>query len=217
MQRSASVSSMFSLVPVRRVLTGLCAGVLLFQLGLRVSLRRRPRPIPYGWTWLLENRWRRHYRGPERVAEACALHPGDRVLEIGCGSGLFTPALAARCAHLTALDLEPRYLATAADRTAHLSHVTLLQGDMQALPCQGASMDVVVLISALTESLRPVAALQEAVRVLRPGGRVVVGEEMFAPEYVRSATLDRWAREAGLQRVRREGNAWAYLHTYRRA
>ncbi|PNY80942.1 class I SAM-dependent methyltransferase [Deinococcus koreensis] len=200
--------------PGRPLLTALLTGLVLTQLGLRLWIRRWPRPIPYGWAWLLENPWRRSYRDPERLAAACALRAGDEVLEAGCGSGLFTPALAAHCAHLSALDIEPRYLAQTARKTAGLGNVTLLQGDLAALPCPDASLDVVVLISVLTEVPRPVDALRECRRVLRPGGRVVIGEEFFGPEYVRAGTVERWAREAGLRPLGRQGNPWAYLQTY---
>lgn len=190
------------------------AGLTLAHVALRVWVRARPRPIPYGWAWLLENPWRRRYRDPGRLADACALTPADRVLEAGCGSGLFTPALAARAGHVTALDADPRYLAHAARRTAGAANVTAVHGDLAALPLPDASVDVVVLVSVLTEVPRPVDALRECARVLRPGGRIVVGEELFAPEYVRARTVDAWARSAGLKRVARQGGAWAYLHTY---
>ncbi|WP_412027176.1 class I SAM-dependent methyltransferase [Deinococcus yunweiensis] len=189
-------------------------GLTLAYLGLRVWVRARPRPIPYGWAWLLENPWRRHYRHPERLAAACDLSPVDHVLEAGCGSGLFTPALAARCARLTALDADPRYLALTARQTADLANVTVQHGDLAALPLPDASVDAVVLVSVLTEVPRPVDALRECVRVLRPGGRVVIGEELFAPEYARSGTVDTWARDAGLKLAQKQGNGWAYLNTY---
>ncbi|CAM4108837.1 class I SAM-dependent methyltransferase [Deinococcus marmoris] len=193
---------------------GTLAGFTLAQLGLRLWVRRRPFPIPYGWAWLLENPWRRRYRDPVRLADACGLRPTDHVLEVGCGSGLFTPALAGRCGHLTALDIEARYLAQTAAKIAGLPNVTLLHSDLSALPCEAGSLDAVILISVLTELPAPVAALRECVRVLRPGGRIIVGEEFFGPEYVRACTVDAWAGAAGLRRVDRLGNGWAYLQTY---
>ncbi|GGO25726.1 class I SAM-dependent methyltransferase [Deinococcus humi] len=190
------------------------AGLVLTQFALRLWIRNRPRPIPYGWGWLLENPWRRRYRDPQQLAEACGLLPDDQVLEGGCGSGLFTEALAERCAYLTALDIDARYLAQTAARTATLSNLSLLRADLAALPCEAESLDAVVLISVLTETPAPVAALRECLRVLRAGGRIIVGEEFFAPEYVGPRNMDGWAQAAGLRRVGAQGNGWAYLHTY---
>jgi ubiquinone/menaquinone biosynthesis C-methylase UbiE len=186
-----------------------------FQIGIRAWFRFRPGPIPYGWSWLLENPWRRSYRDPDRTADRCGLKPTDTVLEVGCGSGLFTRALAARCAKLIAQDLEPRYVDEARAKVRDLSHVEFLVGDVRDLDLRGIA-DLIVLISVLPEIPDPVRALEVCVRALKPGGRIVISQELFEPEYVTSATIDAWARRAGLEAVARDGNTWVYLNRYAR-
>ena len=186
---------------------------VVFQIVIRVWLRLRPRAIPFGWSWLLENPWRKSYRDPERVAEQCGIRPTDTVLEIGCGSGLFTRSLATRCAKLIAHDLEPRYVAQTKAKTSDLSHVEYLVCDARDLQLDGVA-DVIVLISVLPEIPQPVLALEACRRALKPGGRIVIGEELFEPEYVTSRQIDAYARAVGLEVVKHEGNAWAYLNTY---
>lgn len=188
--------------------------VSLFQVGIRLWLRIRPQPIPFGWSWLLENPWRRLYRAPERTAVLCELLPTDTVLELGCGSGLFTRELAARCVRLIASDLQPEYLEQTRERTEDAGNIEYLCADALHLPLRSASVDVVVLISMLTEIPRPVGALLECRRVLRPGGRIVISEELFAPEYVPVQVTAGWAAEAGLSRKRVTGNAWVYFCHY---
>jgi len=186
---------------------------VVFQIIIRVWLRLRPRAIPFGWSWLLENPWRKSYRDPERVAEHCGIRPTDTVLEIGCGSGLFTRSLATRCAKLIANDLEPRYLAQTRAKLSDLSHIEYLVGDARDLRLEDVA-DVIVLISVLPEIPEPLLALEACKLALKSGGRIVIGEELFEPEYVRARQTDAWARAVGLERVGREGNAWAYLDTF---
>jgi len=186
---------------------------LVFQIVIRVWLRLRPQAIPFGWSWLLENPWRKSYRDPERVAEQCGIRPTDTVLEIGCGSGLFTRSLATRCAKLIAQDLEPRYVAQTKAKLSDLSHIEYLVGDARDLQLDSVA-DVIVLISVLPEIPEPLLALEACKRALKSGGRIVIGEELFEPEYVTSRQIDAYARAVGLEVVKREGNAWAYLTTF---
>jgi ubiquinone/menaquinone biosynthesis C-methylase UbiE len=194
-------------------LVQLLLAFVVFQIGIRIWFRLRPQPIPFGWTWLLENPWRRTYRDPERTAIQCQIQPTDTVLEVGCGSGLFTRSLATRCARLVAQDLEPRYLAQTRAKTQDLPHVEFLEGDVRQLGLESVA-DVIVLISVLPEIPDPVSALRACVRALKPGGHIVISEELFEPEYVGSAQTDAWARAAGLEVVGREGNVWVYLNRY---
>jgi SAM-dependent methyltransferase len=189
----------------------LLAAFVLFQVGIRVFLRLRPQPIPYGWSWLLENPWRRRYRHPERTVERLGLKPTDTVLELGCGSGLFTRAIAACCAHLIAADIEPQYLAETKAKSAGVTNLEYLRSDAAILPLESDSVDVIVLISTLPEVPDPVRALRECLRVLKPQGRIVVSEELFEPEYVSPAVIERWASEAGLKRVKQDGDFWVYF------
>ena len=192
----------------------LVTAFVLFQIGIRVLFRLRPQPIPFGWSWLLENPWRRRYRDPEHTAARCNLKRTDTVLELGCGSGLFTPALAARAGRLIAADIEPQYVAQTRANTAGIGNLEYLRADASILPLAAGSVDVIVLISTLPEIPDPVRALRECARVLKQGGRIVISEELFEPEYVPPAVTQRWAQEAGLRLVRHEGNYWVYFNHF---
>jgi len=186
---------------------------LIFQIVIRVWLHLRPQAIPFGWSWLLENPWRKSYRDPERVAEQCRIRPTDTVLEIGCGSGLFTRSLATRCEKLIAQDLEPRYVAQTKAKLSDLVNIEYLVGDARDLQLDSVA-DLIVLISVLPEIPEPLLALEACRRSLKSGGRIVIGEELFEPEYVTSRRIDAYARAVGFEVVGREGNAWAYLTTF---
>jgi DNA-binding transcriptional ArsR family regulator len=87
--------------------------------------------------------------------------------------------------------------------SAGLNHCVLQQGELTALPQPAQSFDVVLIDRVLARTERPAAALQEAARVLRPGGRVVLIEDFDAlerrtPDANPLALLRGWLADAGL-------------------
>lgn len=103
------------------------------------------------------------------LLEAAAIGPGDRVLDLACGTGLAAAAAAERGAEVTGVDFSTAMLAEARSR---LPSVRLEQGDAEALPFGDGVFDVVVSNFGIHHVPNPVTALKEANRVLRPGGRV---------------------------------------------
>lgn len=101
--------------------------------------------------------------------------PGD-VLDIGVGSGALLRLLAPRARSAVGLDTARcmRVLARARLQQAGLGHCTIRAGDMCALPFPDLSFDIVVLDEVLAGATAPQRALDEAVRVLRPAGRLLV-------------------------------------------
>ena len=99
------------------------------------------------------------------------LRPGSRVLEVGCGSGVFLRAAADHGAQVWGLDASPELLALA---RARVPEADLRQGDLQFLPYGDDAFEVVAGFNAFFFAADMVAALREAGRVAVPGGRVVV-------------------------------------------
>ncbi|MGB2874914.1 MAG: class I SAM-dependent methyltransferase [Gaiellaceae bacterium] len=97
--------------------------------------------------------------------------PG-RCLDLGCGTGAFVPALADQGWAVVGVDLSDDQLRIARSRVGEIAD-ELVQADASALPFEDESFDAVVAVLVYTDIDRYDLALQEAARVLRPGGRFV--------------------------------------------
>jgi 2-polyprenyl-6-hydroxyphenyl methylase/3-demethylubiquinone-9 3-methyltransferase len=167
--------------------------------------------------------------------------PGDwrgrTVVDLGCGGGLLAVPLAAQGAAVLGIDLAR--VALRAGRARGAATFLPLAGDLLRCPIRSGSVDVALLADVLEHVPAPAAAVHEAARLLRPGGRlfvntidrsrrarwlaVTLGEGLgFVPRgthdwrlFVRPAELDAMAAAAGLRRIARVGEAPRLLRTLR--
>jgi 2-polyprenyl-6-hydroxyphenyl methylase/3-demethylubiquinone-9 3-methyltransferase len=161
----------------------------------------------------------------EYVAARIAL-PRSRVLDVGCGGGLLSEALARRGAQVTAIDLAPELIKmarlhgteSALELDYRLQSVEDLAGE------QPGSFDAVTCMEMLEHVPQPAAIIQACAQLLKPGGQLflstlnrtpaayalaVVGAEYVArllprgthhyKDFIKPAELAAWLREAGLQ------------------
>jgi len=150
---------------------------------LRQDAERLPavlamRAADQNWADSVAGDMERHY-SPGRTWEAMAratlplLVPGD-VLDIASGDGVLAELLAPHAKSYVCVDASERVVSAARERLKPHRNVRVLVGDMHGLDLPGSSFDLALLMQALTYSERPAAAVAEAARLLRPGGRLVV-------------------------------------------
>jgi ArsR family transcriptional regulator len=118
---------------------------------------------------------------PARSVEQALLdllddRPIGRLLDVGTGTGRLLELLAPRVSLALGIDASRAMLALARARLAkpELTHCAVRLADMYRLPLPDGGFDVAVLQMVLHHAEDPLAALVEAARVLRPGGRLVV-------------------------------------------
>jgi demethylmenaquinone methyltransferase/2-methoxy-6-polyprenyl-1,4-benzoquinol methylase len=109
-------------------------------------------------------RWRR------ALVDAVDPRPGDRVLDVACGTGLVTRALAQRGATVVGLDQSEDMLSRARARAA--PRVTFVRGEAERLPFEAGSFDALTFTYLLRYVDDPAATMRELARVVRPGGRI---------------------------------------------
>ena len=169
-------------------------------------------PVEYA-RWLLSP-LRRLISPPTKIVKRLGLKSSDRVLEIGCGPGYFSPAVARAVPQgaLTLFDTQDGMLAIAERRlkTRGISNFERRQGDAKALPFADGIFDVAFMVTVLGEVGDPRSALREAARVLKPGGRLSITEMIGDPDFVSMEQLEEMARGAGLTLEQRYGPRFFY-------
>ena len=123
------------------------------------------------------------------------LLPPVKVADLGCGEGYLSIEAAQWARKVIAVDRSADVLgrARALALRRHVKNITWKRGELERLPLEDASVDVVLLSQALHHAADPALAVAEAVRVLREGGRVLVLDLRSHDEgWVRDALGDRW-------------------------
>jgi demethylmenaquinone methyltransferase/2-methoxy-6-polyprenyl-1,4-benzoquinol methylase len=123
-----------------------------------------------------------HLLWKRAAVQAAALRPGEAALDICCGTADMLLGMARAVGtrgHALGIDFAPAMLAGAARRVGRarpMARVSLVCGDAEALPLMAKSLDAATVAFGLRNVASPARALEEAFRVLRPGGRLVVLE-----------------------------------------
>jgi len=176
--------------------------------------RRNPSACPYSQKFWVEAPHPLITR--DRLREVLEPAPGDRVLEIGPGTGYYTLDMAEWVGPegtIEIFDLQQEFLdhTMGRAREAGRSNVVATQGDATDLPYEEDSIDAVVLTAVLGEIPDRAAALREIARVLKPGGRLVVGELFGDPHFTTFKSLQGQCGDAPLLLEGHSGNWFGYF------
>jgi len=181
--------------------------------------REHPSPCPYSLrVWLVIPRpvitWR-------RLIDVLSPREGERVLEIGAGTGYYAIPVAKRVGptgRVDALDIQPKMLEHLQRRAREqgVENITTTVIDAHTLPFEDGTFDAVYLCTVLGEIHDRNVALAEMHRVLRPGGRFVDGECLGDPLMLFPEDLRRRSTSVGFEFARRVGVPIAYFSLFRK-
>lgn len=141
--------------------------------------------------------------------------PPLTVADLGAGEGLLSELLARSCKRVIAVDNSARIIEFAAAKAKKngLKNLEFRLGDLQNPPIDPGSVDLVILSQALHHAEEPAKAIAAAVRILKPGGRIMILEllahkfeqarELYGDRWLGFAESDlhRWLEQAGLKKI----------------
>jgi ubiquinone/menaquinone biosynthesis C-methylase UbiE len=156
------------------------------------------------------------YLTRERLCEALTPRPGERILEIGPGTGLFSVPVAQLLepgGRLDVFDIQQAMLdhtlRVAAEQ--NVGNIVATCGDARRLPYEEGTFDAAFMMTVLGEISDQEAALGELRRVLKANGRLVVGEFLFDWHAVPLRILKRRAKRQGFSFENRLGPRLSYI------
>jgi ubiquinone/menaquinone biosynthesis C-methylase UbiE len=118
----------------------------------------------------------------------------ERALDVGAGTGALALALASHVREIVALELVPEQVEHARRLLAQHPNATVVEGDATALPFVRAEFDLVCERAVLHHVRRPELMVAEMTRVCRPGGRVLVIDQLAPLDPLRAIEIDRFER-----------------------
>jgi SAM-dependent methyltransferase len=148
----------------------------------------------------------------ERVAALLAPLDGrERALDSGCGAGALAFALAPLVQEVVGVDSSPDLLAAARERAP--ANCAFVEGDVSALPFEYGSFDLVGCARVLHHVRRPELVVAELSRVARPGGRILLVDQLGSIDPMVTFEQDRFerARDPSHTRLLPDGDIRALL------
>jgi ubiquinone/menaquinone biosynthesis C-methylase UbiE len=130
----------------------------------------------------------------ERVRRFVPLAGSERALDAGTGTGALAFALSGLVREVVAIDVVPELLDEARKRLEAHPNVSLLEGDVTALPFGDAEFDLAGSLNTLHHVSRPELAVAELARVTRPGGTLLVVDQIAPVDPIAALELNRFER-----------------------
>jgi ubiquinone/menaquinone biosynthesis C-methylase UbiE len=192
----------------RRSASKLAAIAGLGVLAAAVWWRRNPSACPYSQRFWVEAPHPLITR--DRLKRVLRPRLAERILEIGPGTGYYSLDLAewiGAGGRLDLFDIQREMLDHTMERARErgLDNLVPTQGDARELPYEEEAFDAVALTTVLGEIPDRDAAVREIARVLRPGGRLVVGVLLGDPHFTTPGEIERLGTAAGLVLEERSG------------
>ena len=200
-------------------------GIIIAWLILTRLIRRIYQfPAPAFIGYFLDSNYRRRIQPPTQIIERSGIKKGDRVLEIGCGSGAYTTFVAREVGKegiVEALDIQPAMLAQlkkklAKPENSDIQNIRLHESSAYQLPFEEGSIDLVYMITVLPEIPDQAKVLAEVWRVLKVNGILAVTEFFPDPDYPLSSTTSKKGEKAGFDVEGLFGNLWTYTVRFRK-
>jgi ubiquinone/menaquinone biosynthesis C-methylase UbiE len=119
----------------------------------------------------------------ERMAEVSGVGENSEVADVGTGTGFVAAGIAPRVKRVVGVDNAPEMLTVARENltAVGVSNVDLASGEAERLPLEDGSVDAAFANMVLHHAEHPTAMLREMARVVRPGGRVAITDEVEHP------------------------------------
>jgi ubiquinone/menaquinone biosynthesis C-methylase UbiE len=116
----------------------------------------------------------------EKMAEISGVGEDSEVADVGIGTGFVAAGIAPRVKRVVVVDNAPAMLEVARGNLTALgvSNVALMAGEVERLPLDDGSVDAAFANMVLHHAEHPTAMLREMARVVRPGGRVAITDEV---------------------------------------
>jgi ubiquinone/menaquinone biosynthesis C-methylase UbiE len=206
------------LLQIGKIILYIVGIFLVWQILFRIIRKTIPFPAPAFIGIFLDSDLRRRIQSPAGVIKGSGITIGQRVLEIGCGSGGFTTFVARAVGpngHVEALDIQESMLSQLEKKLAlpenqDIQNITLHKASAYELPFEDEILDLVYMITVLPEIPDQHRALQEIMRVLKPGGILAVSELLIDPDYPLKEGTARRGEKAGFLVEGFYGNFWTY-------
>ncbi len=186
------------------------------------KLFRFPAPAFIGH--LLDSGYRRRIQSPAQLIRRSGIKRGMHVLDLGCGSGAFTPFVARAVGEkgkVYALDIQADMLEQLEKKLSKpenkdIKNIKVIEGNAYELPFDNGSLDLVYLVTVLQEIPDRNRALQEVNRVLKPGGVLAVTELFPDPDYPWKSTTIKLGKGNSFVVDEVSGNFFNYTVRFRK-